>query len=492
MSTLDEASTLEQPRPTPKHEFVGHERDICSFAFLHDNVHIVSGSWDGTMRKWDCNMGLPVGEPWKSKGGTIYALALSPDGKTILCGRHNGSVEMWNTDGEMSEDIWTGHSSWVSALSWSPSGGHIASGSYDGTILIRKAGNGEVRSDVDPIKTQQGGVRSLAYSHSGDRIASGGNNKSICIWNSNTGELLVGPIEDLGDWVASVVWSLDDSKLYSASDIFARVFDSTSGTELHRLKHNAYLYSVALSPKHNALACVGHGGVAQLWDTKSYQPLHLPFSQENNKTFRCVSFSRNGQYVAYGGDDSKITLWMVKDIAPELPSPPRSCLEVDATNPFAEEGRDNIYDGFFRSSEPSLPFAYGSSRPCHRTHPFSARRFWNVLIPSRRGPPAESIHPQPRIKRSLSARHAGPHPVAVSAARPKKRYFIAPRRVLPEDQSAEEENVNINSETGQSSLAAAQSSSAAAPSSTPQGPQYLHAQPSTRLSQEDGHDYGCW
>ncbi|OAX32784.1 hypothetical protein K503DRAFT_786963 [Rhizopogon vinicolor AM-OR11-026] len=49
---------------------------------------------------------------------------------------------MWNTDGEMSEDIWTGHSDWVMALSWSPSGGHIASGSSDGTILIRQAGKG--------------------------------------------------------------------------------------------------------------------------------------------------------------------------------------------------------------------------------------------------------------------------------------------------------------------------------------------------------------
>ncbi|OAX32789.1 WD40 repeat-like protein, partial [Rhizopogon vinicolor AM-OR11-026] len=122
VSTLDEASTLAQPRPTPKHEFEGHEDDIWSFVFLHDNVHIVSGSEDGTMRKWDCDTGLLVGEPWKSKGGTIYALALSPDGKTISCGRDNGNVEMWNTDGEMSEDIWTGHSSSVRTLSWSPSG----------------------------------------------------------------------------------------------------------------------------------------------------------------------------------------------------------------------------------------------------------------------------------------------------------------------------------------------------------------------------------
>ncbi|OAX34453.1 WD40 repeat-like protein [Rhizopogon vinicolor AM-OR11-026] len=467
------------------------------------------------MRKWDCDTGLLVGKPWGSRGGSIYALALSPDGKTISCGRNNGSVEMWNTDGEMNEDIWTDHSSWVRALSWSPSGGHIASGSYDGTILIRKARNGELEPEVGPIETQQGGVNSLAYSDSGDRIASGGNNKTIWIWNSKTGEILVGPIEDVGLYgVISVVWSLDDSKLYSASDKSARVFDSTSGTELHRLQHNDCLYSVALSPKHNVLACVGNTRVAQLWDTESYRPLGRPFSQEDGKILRCVSFSRG--YLAHSGDDLKITLWMVKDIAPELPvcafttiipgdmlhnrtlQPslhhrlslrlmPLVLLHEQRVMKLLRKDAIMYMTTFFRHLEPPRPVAYGSSRSSHRPRPFSGRRLWNVLTPSRHSPPAESIPLQPRIKRSFFTRHAAPRPVTVSAARPKKLYWTAPRRVLPQDQSAEEGS-STNAETGQSSSAAAQSSSAAAPSSTPQGPQHLQAQRSTRPTRDDGYD----
>ena len=210
-----------------------------------------------------------------------------------------------------------GHSNTVWSLSWSPSGGHIASGSGDGTVLIRKAENGKVK--VDPIKTGQDWVRSLAYSPSGDRIASGGYNHTICIWDSNTGKLLVGPIKDLGMLVRSVVWSSDSSKLYSASDFFARVFDSVSGTELHRFEHNYRVTSVALSPKHNVLACVGSEGSAQLWDTESYQPLGKSFSPEDSVHLSHVSFSRDGRYLAYGGDDNKITLWMVEDITPSTP-----------------------------------------------------------------------------------------------------------------------------------------------------------------------------
>jgi len=316
--TIKKASLPTQSKkPSPKHKFEGHKDRIWSFVFLHDNKHIVSGSCDGTMRKWDCKTGLLVGEPWEGEGGQIWALALSPNGNIIACGRGDGSVQHWNTDGKMIKGIWMGHSTVVESLSWSPGGSHVASGSSDGTILIRKAENGKV--EVGPIETEQGGVYSLAYSPSGDRIASGGYKKTICIWDSNTGELLVGPIKDLQQWVTSVVWSSDSSKLYSSSDEFARVFDSVLGTELHRFEHNDYVDSVALSPKHNLLACVGIRGIAQLWDTESYQPLGKPFSTEDNIRLSCVSFSQDGRYLAYGGADKKITLWMVKDVAPALP-----------------------------------------------------------------------------------------------------------------------------------------------------------------------------
>jgi WD40 repeat protein len=86
---LPETST----RPTPKHRFEGHQRAIESFVFLHDNVHIVSGSLDGTMCKWDCDTGCHVGEPWKGEGGGIFALALSPDGRCYARKSRNPDIQ---------------------------------------------------------------------------------------------------------------------------------------------------------------------------------------------------------------------------------------------------------------------------------------------------------------------------------------------------------------------------------------------------------------
>jgi len=344
--TIEKASPPTQSKKlSPKHKFEGHKKLIYSFVFLHDNKHIVSGSLDGTMRKWNCETGLLVGEPWEGEGGEIWALALSPNGTIIACGRKDGSVQQWNTDGKMIKGVWMGHSKTVRSLSWSPGGSHVASGSSDGTVLIRKAENGKV--EVGPIETGQDCVCSLAYSPSGDRIASGGHNFTICIWDSNTGELLVGPIKDLGASVTSVVWSSDSSKLYSASDRFARVFDSISGTQLHRFKHNDNVCSVALSPKHNVLACVGYQGIAQLWDTESYQPL-FSWHEDSSYFLYCVSFSGDGRHLAYSGYDNNITLWMVKDVAPALP--------VSTFTTILQVQGDKLHNRILDPSWTSVPF----------------------------------------------------------------------------------------------------------------------------------------
>ncbi|KAJ8596812.1 WD40 repeat-like protein [Rhizopogon salebrosus TDB-379] len=190
----------------------------------------------------------------------------------------------------MMEDAWMGCSQGVGSFSWSPSGGHLASGFYDGTILIQNAESGQV--EVDPIEMKQRVVYCLAYSPSGERLASGGDNDTICIWNIRTGELLVGSIEDLGRGVTPVVWSSDSSRLYSTSNECARIIDSVSGTQLRCFKYDNWLYSVALSTGKNMLACVGDNGVAQLWGTRVHQPLGQPFGEQKGRQLNCVILPR--------------------------------------------------------------------------------------------------------------------------------------------------------------------------------------------------------
>ncbi|KAG1901458.1 WD40-repeat-containing domain protein [Suillus fuscotomentosus] len=269
-------------------------------------------------------------------------------------------------------------------------------------------------------------VWSLAYSPSGERIASGGF-KSICIWNTKTGKLVIGPIKfGLKGSVTSLVWSSDSTKLYSASDEFARVFDNKSGQ----------LPSIVLSPKDNVLVCVGDNSFAQLWDTESGRPLGKSIHQ-NHDTLYQVSFSRDGKYVAYGGEDGKLTLCMVKDIAPQLPKPTvphkndgqsireetqpnfpslsLSCLDADATGggDFIEEGHDDP-SKFFQFSQQSLPLP---SSGFHFPSLLSVRRFLSV-ISRRRQLPDQSI-PQELSKGGLFSHARSNSSVELATTNPK-------------------------------------------------------------------------
>ena len=132
------------------------------------------------------------GTPWQGDSGNINALALSPDGNTIACRNDHGSVQQWDTIGEMIKGVWATVEK--RCLSWSPCGRYIAGRSLDGTILIGKSDKREV--EVGPIEANQCFGNSVVHSPSGDRIASGGDN-TISIWDSKTGEPPVSPVEDL-------------------------------------------------------------------------------------------------------------------------------------------------------------------------------------------------------------------------------------------------------------------------------------------------------
>jgi WD40 repeat protein len=331
-SSVERASDPAQSKnSTAKHQFeIDHDLSFQGFVFLHDNIHIVSGTWFGAIYKWNCDTGHLVGEPWVREGAGECVLVLSPDGKTIACGRNDGTIQRWNTDGEMIEGIWAAQSgAALLLLAWSPSGSNIACGTRDGKILILKAENGEV--EVGPIGLDGKYVRldTLAYSPSGDRVASGGQYTTTCIWDSNTGELLVRLMEDSRVLRSkSLVWSSDSSKLYCTSEhgFSTRVLDSISGTLLHSLRHDTYVDFIALSPTHNVLACVDAYNAVHLWDTESHQPLggqlhhqlEPPAPHPDYQIAHQVSFSRDGRYLASSRGRNKITLWMVKDIAPQL------------------------------------------------------------------------------------------------------------------------------------------------------------------------------
>ena len=78
-------------------EFTGHNDRVESARFSANGKHIISSSWDGTMRIWDVESGeeifnVEVSELW----GQAIPSAFSSDGKYLVALSEDGSVKLWN------------------------------------------------------------------------------------------------------------------------------------------------------------------------------------------------------------------------------------------------------------------------------------------------------------------------------------------------------------------------------------------------------------
>jgi WD40 repeat protein len=74
----------------------GHEYMVHSVAFSLDGTHIVSGSFDDTIRVWDAVMGQQVGEALRGHEGWVDSVVFSPDGTHIVSGSYDKTIMVWD------------------------------------------------------------------------------------------------------------------------------------------------------------------------------------------------------------------------------------------------------------------------------------------------------------------------------------------------------------------------------------------------------------
>ena len=119
-----------------------------------------------------------------------------------------------------------GHSSWVTAVAWSPDGHHILTASRDGTARIWEATTG----DNTLTLTHTDYVTWVAWSPDGTHILSGSSHGAARIWDTTTGNDALTLKHT--DWIGAAAWSPDGKHFLTGSkDGAARIWESTSGEQ---------------------------------------------------------------------------------------------------------------------------------------------------------------------------------------------------------------------------------------------------------------------
>ena len=170
--------------PAEVHTLHGHTHYVNSVAYSPDGTHIVSGSWDKTIRVWNATTGQSVAGPFQGHTYGVISVAYSPNGIHIASGSWDNTIRIWNaTTGQFVTGPFQGHTCGVISVAYSPDGTHIVSGSDDKTIRVWNATTGQ--SVAGSFQRHTGWINSVACSPDGNHIVTGSSDCSIKVWRAD-------------------------------------------------------------------------------------------------------------------------------------------------------------------------------------------------------------------------------------------------------------------------------------------------------------------
>jgi WD40 repeat protein len=139
-----------------------------------------------------------------SEKSAIEAVTWSPDGNWLATGTEDGRFQIWNAATGKEMLTQRAHDYAITSISWSPDGKHLATGSEDQTVKVWDRGGNNLRTLV----ADKGRVNCVAWNPDGKRLAAGCWHGNVKVWDANTGEELTTLVAGEG-YIASLAWNQD-------------------------------------------------------------------------------------------------------------------------------------------------------------------------------------------------------------------------------------------------------------------------------------------
>lgn len=217
---------------------------------------------------------LNLGRILRGHTQRVDSVAISPNNKIIASGSFDGKIILWDiATGQQFGKSLIGHTREVSGVAFSPDSKMLVSGSYDGTVRLWT-----VTTQMpfgNPLSGHTGKVHSVAFSPDGQTLASSGQDHTVILWDVGTREQRKPPLKG----------------------------------------HEALVGTVGFSPDGRMLASGDDKGIIILWDLVEHQPLGRRLAGHKNWVLS-LDFSPDGQTLASGGGDNRIILWDVNSLQP--------------------------------------------------------------------------------------------------------------------------------------------------------------------------------
>jgi WD40 repeat protein len=311
----------------------GHSQGITGLASSPDGRRLASVSQDRTLRIWDATpadaQAGPNVQTLRGHTEAIWALAFSPDGRRLASAGWDATVRVWDvtTGGEVF--TFRKHIRTIFSVAFSPDSRRIASGSAreaEGEpveVKVWDANNG--REVLQPVPNGREAF-CVAYSPGDGRWIAAGNDNQVTVWDATTGQVVHtfeehgAQIFGLTGQIFGLAFSPDGHRLATLKITgMVSIYDATGWPETFsreprvtfRANTTVRQYTLAFSPKGDRLVVPGDKNSIQIWDVTADKPPSTPLLTLHGHTDQVwgVAVSRDGRWVASGGEDNMVRLW---------------------------------------------------------------------------------------------------------------------------------------------------------------------------------------
>ncbi|MCT7951590.1 WD40 repeat domain-containing protein [Ancylothrix sp. C2] len=297
-------STLTPQKWQCKTTHNAHTDWISALAISPDGQHLVSGSFDKTLKIWDLHTGLLLHTLTAHLRG-IFSVAITPDSQMFASASWDQTIKFWNiTSGEMLDSI-VAHSGSVRAIAISPDGKMLASGSFDETIKIWQTGTGILQHRLTDYS---GPVYALKFSPDGQILASGGGDGLIHLWSLPEASQIASLSGNL-DFVWSLTISPDGELLASGNgDGTVKIWQLPNRELLGTIaEHTGPVYCITFTPDGNTLITGSADGTVKMWDMITGECVCT--LSEDNQPVISLAISPSGQLLSTGSANGTLKIW---------------------------------------------------------------------------------------------------------------------------------------------------------------------------------------